>query len=215
MNVNKEQKDIDVLIQRGSAAYETKTETMTGYITPNSEFFVYSNGNSPTIDKERYRLQITGDGVENPLALSYDALLKLPSHSLIAYVECAGNQRQLFEEVMGGKLKSSNGLDLTPWMLGAIGNAVWTGVRLRTLLEMAGVKPEAVDVNAIGLDTEASEGGVNRPMHISKALDPDTLVAYFMNGEPLPVDNGFPLRLIVPGWIGSNWIKWLGSIHVS
>ncbi|MEM7333557.1 MAG: sulfite oxidase [Chloroflexota bacterium] len=215
MNINEEQKDENTLVRRGKAAFGTKPEVMQGYITPNTQFFVYSNGDSPEIDITTYRLRIEGDGVERPFELSYEELLQLPSHSVIAYVECAGNQRQLFEEVMGGKLESNSGGEMTPWMFGAMGNAVWVGVRLSTLLDMAGVKSDVVDVNAIGLDIGESEGGVNRPMSINKAMDPDTIVAYFMNGEPLPLDNGFPLRLIVPGWIGSNWIKWLGSIHVS
>lgn len=214
MDIN-EDKDKSTLVRRGKAAFGTKAEAMQGYITPNSRFFVYSNGDSPHINAETYRLRIEGDGVKRPLELSYDEILKLPSHTLVAYIECAGNQRMLFEEVMGGKLESNTGGEMTPWMFGAIGNAVWVGVRLKTLLEMAGVSPDAVDVNVYGLDTTESEGGVNRPMSITKALDPDTIVAYFMNGKPLPIDNGFPLRLIVPGWIGSNWIKWVGSIEVS
>ena len=186
MNINTEQKNENVLVRRGKAAFGTKPEEMQGYITPNSQFFVYSNGDSPEIDIDSYRLRIEGDGVERPFEISYDELLQLPSHTLISYLECAGNQRMLFEETMDGKLQSNTGGEVTPWMLGAIGNAVWVGVRLSTLLEMAGLKSDAVDVNPKGLDVKSSEGGVNRPMSIAKALDPDTIVAYFMNGEPLP-----------------------------
>lgn len=208
------QKD-DTPFKLHSTSLETKVEQMQGYITPNKHFFMCNQVQSPTIDLSTYRLQIEGDGIEQPLELSFEALLKLPSRTLIAYLECAGSQRNLFTEVMGEEMASGGEFDLTPWMLGGVGNAIWTGVSLRTVLEMAGVKADAVDVNAKGLDQDAPEGGVSRPIPLAKALDPDTMLAYFMNGEPLPPDHGFPVRLLVPGWIGSNSVKWVGSITVS
>ena len=151
------------------------------------------------------------------MALSYEALLKLPSYTVISYLECAGNHRDLFDRVMGRPVgESEDGFGMTKWLTGGVGNAVWTGVSLATLLQMADVDPAAVMVNGKGLDEGAPEGGVSRPIPIEKALDPmSTIVAYHMNGEPLPLDNGYPLRLIVPGWVGTNSIKWLGEITAS
>lgn len=212
--MNKSWKKDEASFKVHPTSLETKVELMQDYITPNSNFFVCNHTQTPTIDVSTYRLQLGGAGVLQALELSYEALLKLPSRTLIAYLECAGSQRHLFKEVMG-KQAQSKAFAMTPWMLGGVGNAVWTGVSLRTLLQMAGLKPEAVEVNAKGLDRDAPEGGVNRPIPLQKALEPDTIVAYFMNGEPLPPDHGFPVRLLVPGWIGSNSVKWLGSITVS
>lgn len=195
---------------------ETKPELLTDFITPNDKFFVCKAVDSPTIDLATFTLKIGGNGVRKPLALSYEALLKLPSYSVISYLECAGNHRDLFDRVMGRSIEESDdGFGMTKWLTGGVGNAVWTGVSLRTLLELADLDPATVEVNAKGLDTEAPEGGVNRPIPIEKALDPNTIVAYHMNGEPLPIDNGYPLRLIVPGWVGTNSIKWLGELIAS
>ncbi|MEM7348102.1 MAG: molybdopterin-dependent oxidoreductase [Chloroflexota bacterium] len=195
---------------------ETKPELLTDFITPNHQFFVCKAVDAPPIDLATYTLKVGGDGVQKPLALTYDALLKLPSYTVISYLECAGNQRDLFGKVMGRPIEEAeDGFGMTKWLTGGVGNAIWTGVSLRTLLEMAGLDPETVEINAKGLDTEAPEGGVNRPIPIDTALDPNTIVAYHMNGEPLPIDNGFPIRLLVPGWVGTNSIKWLGEITAS
>lgn len=193
---------------------ETRPEHLTSYLTPNKHFFVCNHVNTPLIDPAAYRLRVGGDGVRRPISLSYSALQQLPSRTVIAYLECAGSQRRMFNEILGKEPKSAD-FAMTPWLLGGVGNAVWTGVSLRTVLEMADFDPRAVDVNAQGLDKLAPEGGVNRPIPLEKALDPDTMLVYFMNGEPIPPDHGFPVRLLVPGWIGSNSIKWVGSITVS
>ncbi len=196
---------------------ETKPELLTDFITPNEQFFVCkATTKSPVVDLATFALKIGGDGVRKPLALSYEALQKLPSYTVIAYLECAGNHRDLFDRVMDQPIEAAaDGFGMTKWLTGGVGNAVWTGVSLRTLLEMAELDPDTVEVNAKGLDADAPEGGVNRPIPLKKALDPNTLVAYHMNGKPLPIDNGFPLRLIVPGWVGTNSIKWLGEIIAS
>lgn len=191
---------------------ETRPDDLTGVMTPNDRFFVCSQTRTPDIDLSTYSVRIEGDGVRRPFQLTYDEVLALPSRTLGVYLECAGNHRALFERVMGRQVEGDH---WTRWMLGGVGMAQWTGVSLRHVLEMAGVRPEAVDVNVQGLDTDAPEGGTNRPMPIDKAMDPDTLLVYGMNGEVLPPDHGFPLRVIVPGWIGSNSIKWVGKITVS
>ena len=195
---------------------ETRPELLTDFITANDLFFVCKATASPQIDPQNFTLKIHGDCVRKPLALSFEALLKLPSYTVIAYLECAGNQRELFERVMDQPvIPADDGFGMTKWLSGGVGNAVWTGVSLRTLLELAEIKDDAITVNGKGLDKDAAEGGISRPMAIEKALDPNTLVAYHMNGEPLPIDNGYPLRLLVPGWIGTNSVKWLGEITVS
>jgi DMSO/TMAO reductase YedYZ molybdopterin-dependent catalytic subunit len=129
----------------------------------------------------------------------------MPSVSVIRTIECAGNGRSFFEEAYGKKAQG------TQWKLGAVGVAEWTGVPLRTVLERAGLKRTARDVMPEGLD----DLKVRRPMSVAKAMAADTILAYAMNGEPLPADHGSPLRVIVPGWIGVANIKWVGRIEVS
>ncbi|MEM7801325.1 MAG: sulfite oxidase [Chloroflexota bacterium] len=192
---------------------ETKPEEMGSYITPNSQFFVVNAGNTPRLKLYDYRLTITGNGVEREVELSYGDLLGLPSHTVFCYLECAGNMRHLFEEINGDQLQLES--NWTRWRLGGVGMAVWTGVSLKTVLELAGLRDNAFDVNLKGLDQDTREEGINRPIPIKKALDEDTLLATLMNGEPLPADHGFPLRVIVPGWVGTNSVKWLGTITVS
>ena len=178
-------------------------------VTPNALFFVCNDASTARVDLSTYRLRVEGDAVERPLSLTYDEVLALPQRSILVYLECAGNQRNLFDKVLGREVGDIQ------WLLGGVGMAEWTGVSLRDVLNLAGVKPNAVDVNVIGLDSDATEGGVRRPMPIEKAVDPYTLLAFAMNGETLPPDHGFPLRAIVPGWVGANSVKWVGSIVVS
>ena len=161
------------------------------------------------IDAATWRLSVGGDAVERPLQLSYDDIRALPSRSLVCYLECAGNHRSMFE-ILNGQATSG-----TQWGTGGIGNAEWTGVPLRDVLAAAGIGPDAVSVLLVGLDAEAPEGGFRRVLPAQKAMHPDTLLAYAMNGEDLPPDHGFPLRAVVPGWVGSSSIKWLGRIEVS
>jgi DMSO/TMAO reductase YedYZ molybdopterin-dependent catalytic subunit len=176
-----------------------------GYLTPTALFFIRNHDPTPRIDVQTWRLKVEGPGVERPLELTYDDILRLPTRSVICYVECAGNGRGFFKEFMG---KPARG---TPWRLGAYGIAEWTGVPLAEVLRLAGLKRTAVDVMPTGLDARRIE----RPMPIAKALEDDTLLAYAMNGDLLPPDHGFPLRAIVPGWVGIANIKWLGRIFVS
>jgi len=129
----------------------------------------------------------------------------LPSISVIRAIECAGNGRNFFEFSHGKKVPG------TPWLLGGIGVAEWTGVPLREVLERSGVKRSARDVMPEGLD----EKQVKRPMPLEKAMAEDTLLAYAMNGAPLLPDHGFPVRILVPGWVGIANTKWVGRIEVS
>ena len=203
-------KDPAPFIVRDDKGLESRMETMQGLITPNSHFFVRNNAPaSLALDASDWRLVVEGDGVSLPLKLTYDEVRALPSHSLISYLECAGNHRAMFGILQG---RESSG---TQWMTGAVGNGEWLGARLADVLTLAGIREDAVSVMLMGLDTEAPEGGFRFVLPVEKAMHPDTLLAYALNGETLPRDHGFPIRALVPGWVGSANIKWLGRIMVS
>jgi sulfane dehydrogenase subunit SoxC len=196
----------DLFFIRGTNR-EMRWEAMRGqgYPVSNASFFVRNHTSTPHIDPGAWRLRIEGTGVFHLIELTYDEILALPEVTETKCIECAGNGRSFFATVQGQPAAG------TQWLLGAVGVAEWTGVRLSTVLDLAGVKRSAVDVMGTGLDTMA----VRRPMSIEKALDNDTLVVYGMNGRTLPEDHGFPVRLLTPGWVGISNIKWLGSIEVS
>jgi DMSO/TMAO reductase YedYZ molybdopterin-dependent catalytic subunit len=187
---------------------ETRLETLRGYLTPASHFFVRQHGTTPALDPGTWRLRIEGDAVERPVELSLDDLLRLPSRSATCFVECAGNGRAFFKEFMG---KVASG---TQWRLGGIGVAEWTGVPMGAVLELAKVRKDTprdvLNVLVEGLDSVK----VNRPLSLAKAFEDDTLLAYAFNGEPVPLDHGFPVRAIIPGWVGINNVKWVGRIEV-
>jgi sulfane dehydrogenase subunit SoxC len=176
-----------------------------GYVVPNELFFVRDHSRSARLDAASWRLRVEGSGVSSPREFTYNEILALPSVSVMRFVECAGNGRSFFEAPYGKKAQGGQ------WKLGAIGVAEWTGVPLREVLDRAGLKRTAQDVMPEGLD----ELKVRRPMPIAKALADDTLLVYAMNGQILPPDHGFPVRVLVPGWIGVANIKWVGRIEVS
>ncbi len=176
-------------------------------LTPNAAFYVrWHLQVIPTnVDLRLWRLRVHGH-VERPLEFTLDDLRRLEATSVVAVNQCSGNSRGLFEPHMPG----------AQWGNGAMGNARWTGVRLRDLLERAGVKAGAVDVSFLGLD----RGGMPsvpdfvKSLPITQARHPEPLLAYEMNGEPLPLLNGFPLRLVLPGWYATYWVKSLTEIAV-
>jgi DMSO/TMAO reductase YedYZ molybdopterin-dependent catalytic subunit len=188
-----------------------------GFTVPNERFFVRNHTSTPLIDVDSWRLRLFGSGLRaaarGPVELSYEDLLSMRSRTVSAVVECAGNGRRLFGDQQGTPAAG------TQWRLGAVGAARWRGVPLADVLDRAGLRRSAVDVMPEGLDPTVVSGGVDqghvrRPLPIAKALD-DALLAYEMNGETLPPDHGFPVRLVVPGWVGIASIKWLGRIEVS
>ncbi len=191
----------------GGANDEMLFENMANreYAMPNSFFFIRDHTTVAFVDINNWKLSIEGDGVDKPFTLTYDELLKMPQTTVTRYVECAGNGRSFYDTLL--KKPAQGG----QWHLGAYGIAEWTGVKLSDLLNQAGVKSNAVEVMGTGLDSTH----VARPMPIAKAMEPDTLLAYMMNGDILPTDHGFPARLIVPGYVGVNNIKWVGTITVS
>ncbi len=189
------------------------------FATSNDRFFVRNHTRTPLVDAATYRLELYGDGLagrptaERPVILSLDDINALPKYRISAFLECTGNGRALFDIQQGMAVPG------TPWLLGGIGMATWGGVRLSSVLRLAGLRPEAVDVMATGLDDPfivdgVDYGRVRRPIPVSKALN-DCMLAVEMNGEPLRPDHGYPLRLFVPGWVGIASIKWLGQLEVS
>jgi DMSO/TMAO reductase YedYZ molybdopterin-dependent catalytic subunit len=183
-------------------------------ITPNEYFYVrWHLGILPTrIDTTQFRLSLAGH-VDAPLSLSLDDLRKnYEPVSVVAVNQCSGNSRSLYEPRMPG----------VQWGNGAIGNARWTGVRLRDLLAKAKVKAGAVDVSFGGLDEPTLPAAPNfagtpdfvKSLPFDRANDGEVMVAYEMNGQPLPMLNGFPLRLVVPGWYATYWVKALNEITV-
>lgn len=194
----------DIFVLHGDNA-ELRTERLAAhaYLTPTAEFFVRNNNGTPRVDASAWRLRVGGDAARKPFELTYDELRALPAVTLPRVLECTGNGRTFFGSVMG---RPTPGTD---WGLGAFGVAEWTGVPVATLLAMACASPEAVCVMPVGAD------GIERPMPIDKARESDTLVAYAMNGEPLPPDHGFPARALVSGWGGIASIKWVTDLVIS
>jgi DMSO/TMAO reductase YedYZ molybdopterin-dependent catalytic subunit len=186
---------------------ETRLDAQMGVLTPNPAFYVRDHFSMPRIDPSDWRLTLDGE-VTRPLALTYYELRALPSHTLLVTLECAGNGRRAFEPPAEGE----------PFGYGVASTAEWTGVPLRTVLEAAGPRPTAREVLFVGADSgpNPEAGGVTmafeRSLPIERAMHPDTLLAYAMNGEELPTAHGFPLRVLVPGWYGVAAVKWLVRI---
>ncbi|MDX3768433.1 MULTISPECIES: sulfite oxidase [unclassified Streptomyces] len=186
----------------------------TGLLTPADRFFVRNHTVTPRIDAAGWRLTVWGSGLTgSAVDFTYDQLRALPSVTRTAFVECAGNARSFYSTQQNQQVSG------TAWTLGAIGTARWRGVRLADVLRRAGIGRNAVDVLPRGLDDEVVSDGTNlgrvrRPLPVAKALD-DVVLAYEMNGRPLPPDHGYPVRMIVPSWVGIANIKWVGDIEVS
>lgn len=176
-----------------------------GYLTSNELFFVRNHAPTPRIDTSCWKLRVDGPGVSRHLELGYDDLLRMENASVVRALECAGNGRVFFGELQGREAPG------TQWRLGAIGVAQWTGVPLGKILERAGLKKTAHEVMIESLDAVR----MRRPLPVGKALEGDTLLALGMNGEPLPPDHGFPVRVVVSQWAAVASVKWVGRIHVS
>ncbi|MGH3241463.1 MAG: sulfite oxidase [Spirillospora sp.] len=210
----------DLFIPHGTNA-EMRWEAMRrqGHLTPADRFFVRNHSATPLIDARTWRLKLWGTGLlgrpteDRPIELTYDELRRLPSVTLTSTIECTGNGRGFFTSQQGQEVSG------TAWKLGAVGVAKWHGVRLSTVLRRAGLTRTAVDIMPRGLDADYVDKGENlgrvrRPLPVAKALQ-DVLLAYGMNGAPLPPDHGHPVRLVVPSWVGIASIKWLGDIQVA
>lgn len=184
----------------GGGASRTPLQHLQGTITPNSLHFERHHAGVPAIDPAGHTLVINGL-VRQPLAFRYEDLLKYPMISRIHFLECSGNSGALIRGTNGGTAQSLHGL---------VSCAEWTGIALSTLLDEAGVAPQAQWLAAVGADA-ASMG---RSVPINKAMD-DVMVALYQNGEPLRPEQGYPMRLFVPGWEGNISVKWLTQLKLT
>ncbi|MGC3973416.1 MAG: sulfite oxidase [Nitrospira sp.] len=187
---------------------ETPVREFTSWLTPNDRFFVRSHFGPPSaeaVQPEAWRLSVKGL-VKEPISFTLKDLQQFEPVSLTAVLQCSGNGRAHHRPKVPG----------VQWERGAVGNAQWTGVRLRDVLERAGVKPQGIQVQFQGADRPAlpTVPLFTRSIPIAKALHPDTLLAYEMNGRPLPLLHGAPLRVITPGWMAESCMKWLTEITV-
>jgi len=178
-----------------------------GVFTPNDRFFVRWHWAviPEQVDLAGFRCAVRGH-VSQAQSLTMADILALPRVELAAVNQCSGNSRGLFQpRIAGGQ-----------WENGAMGNARWTGVRLRDVLDRAGVKPGAVAVRFNGLDEPVVDGAPDfmKSLAIDHARDGEVMLAYQMNGEQLPLLNGFPMRLVVPGWYSTYWVKMVSDIEV-
>ena len=198
------------LIRRSVApeALEFPLHALDGPITPNELFFVRNHFETPMIEVANWRLSIEGS-VQHPLVLVLDELRDMPKVSVESMLECAGNGRASLETLVPG----------LQWDRGAVGNAVWSGVSVRTVLDLARITDRAVDVVFEG----AYRGKIDNPaaprdeVAYARSIPRDValgsaILAYEMNGSPLPRAHGFPVRLIVPGWYGAASVKWVARI---
>jgi DMSO/TMAO reductase YedYZ molybdopterin-dependent catalytic subunit len=175
------------------------------WITPVDRFFVRCHTYLPEpAHLSDWTLKL--DGVVNqPLTLTMDDLKKLPRVEMVAVLECAGNGRSFYQPHVAG----------TQWEFGSVGNGRWAGVRFRDVLAKVGLKDSAKEILLDGADTPlGTMAKFQRTVTVKKALHPDTLLVYEMNGAPLPGEHGFPLRLLAPGWAGDSWVKWLRHVEV-
>lgn len=179
---------------------------LTSWATPNDEFYTFHQTEAPALDTVRFRLHV-GGLVERPRVFTLDELMARPDRREVPVtLECSGNSPRAAR------------------MNGLLSNGVWTGVGLRSILEECGVKPEAREVVFLGADLEREkkwqarneefEAPHGRSVYVQDALAPDAMLAFQLNGRPLPQEQGFPLRLILPGWYGMTQIKWLTRIEV-
>jgi sulfane dehydrogenase subunit SoxC len=179
----------------------TPHHLLNGTLTPNSLHFVISPGGDPDIDPDKHRLVIHGL-VKQPLSFTLDTLARYPMVSRMSFIECGGNSAPLFsKEPIQANVQALHGL---------VSNAEWTGVKLSTLLEETGVDPKAKWLIAEGADASH----LSRSVPLTKALD-DAMIALYQNGERLMPGNGYPMRLLLPGWEGNMNIKWLRRIQLT
>jgi sulfite oxidase len=185
--------------------YETPVALLDSWITPIEHFYVRSHLPAPGgVEAATWTLSIDGE-VNAQTTLTLDDLRKMPSATITSTLECAGNGRAFFEPPVAG----------IQWMKGAIGTARWTGVRLSDVLKRAGVKSTGRFVTMNGADRAlGTMPDFVRQVPMDKAMHADTILAYEMNGQPIPALHGFPLRAIIPGWEGAYSVKWLTSLRV-
>ncbi len=189
---------------------EAKAHLLDDKITPNSKMFIRNNGLIPTeIDEKNWRLVIDGESVKSKKTYSINDLkTKFKQHTYQLTLECGGNGRSEFDPPAKGN----------QWTIGAVSCATWTGVRLKDVLEDAGIKSDAVYIGYHAADThlsgDPSKEPISRGAPMHKALQEETLIAYKMNGKKIPLAHGFPLRLVAGGWPASVSGKWINRISI-
>jgi DMSO/TMAO reductase YedYZ molybdopterin-dependent catalytic subunit len=185
--------------------YETPLEYFRTAITPNDAFFVrYHLSNIPEVDVRTWKIAVGGDGANGQAEFALDDLKRMPAAEVVAVNQCSGNRRGLFQPHVPG----------VQWSYGAMGCARWKGARLKDLLDRVGLKKEAIEIVFDGADSGVTDKTPDfiKSIPAWKAIEDTTLIAYEMNGQPLPHLNGFPARVIVPGWTGVYWMKQVTSI---
>jgi len=186
--------------------YEAPLEYLRTPITPNDEFYVrYHLSDIPNVDAKTYKIAVGGDGANNPTEITFDDLKKMPAIEVVAVNQCSGNRRGLSKPHVQG----------VEWGYGAMGCARWRGPRLKDVLDKVGLKKEAIEIAFNGADGPAVDKTPDfiKSIPVWKAMDESTVIAYEMNGQPLPHFNGFPARMIVPGWTGTYWMKHVTNIN--
>jgi DMSO/TMAO reductase YedYZ molybdopterin-dependent catalytic subunit len=187
--------------------YETPIELLGGNgITPNDAFFVrYHISDIPEVDAKTWKLKVGGDGANGSAEFTLADLKRMPATEITAVCQCSGNRRGLFAPHVAG----------VQWGYGAMGCARWRGARLKDVLAKAGLKKEAIEIVFDGADNAIVQKTPDfvKSVPIAKAIDENALVAYEMNGAPLPHWNGFPARIIIPGWTATYWVKHITSIN--
>jgi DMSO/TMAO reductase YedYZ molybdopterin-dependent catalytic subunit len=192
--------------------YESPLQYFDTPITPNDRFYVryhladIPNVDAKTLDAKTYKIVVGGEGANAQAEITFDDLKKFPAYEIVAVNQCSGNRRGLSQPHVPG----------VQWGYGAMGCARWKGARLKDLLDRVGLKKEAIEIAFNGADGPAFDQTPDfiKSLPVWKAIDESTLVAYEMNGEPLPHFNGYPARLVVPGWTGTYWMKHLIDINV-
>ena len=183
---------------------ETPVERLRTWITDNKVFFKRNQGMFPASPVDLDNWTLTVDGlVAEELDLKFADILRQPKVEMANTLECSGNSRSLLSKKASGN----------PWTIGGVGNAIWGGIWLKDLLDQAGVRPNAKHVCFEGFDIPKGKAQIKfiRSIPIEKALD-SSMLAYEMNGDPLPLEHGFPLRALALGWTGANCVKWLTKI---
>lgn len=189
-----------------------------GEMVPNDRFYIHSRARPPSVDIDAWRLEIAGDAVGRPRSLTLAELVALPQVTVRRTLDCGANCRAFFPRLPA---KGSGWLPIgfTQWHFGAVGAAEWTGVRLKDVLETAGLG-NAIEVKFVGLDSIPGWGNAKAEPYaqvvpIEKVLEDDTLLIHQMNGAPLPIDHGYPVRVLFSGWGGNTAVKWVGRIEAS
>jgi sulfite oxidase len=184
--------------------FETPVSLLDSFITPTEHFYVRSHMPVPTVDAATWTLKIGGE-VNAPISMSLDEIKKLPATTITTTLECAGNGRSFFEPALAG----------IQWEKGAVGTARFTGTRLSEVLKKAGVKTSGLNVEMTAGDRPpGTMPAFVRQVPMAKAMHADTIIAWDMNGQPIPLVHGAPLRAIVPGWEGAYSVKWLQGLNV-